>query len=528
MELHVIFALFSLLFTVSSANLVSLLNSNGLAFFNCFANHSPASPSISSVVYAPYIPSYDSIFQNTIQNLRFNSSMIQRPQYIIVPKRSAHVQAAIICSKKHSLQLRIRSGGHDYEGLSYKSKTPFVLIDLVKLRKVRVSLRKATAWVQAGATLGELYYQIAKETSTLGFPAGTCPTIGVGGHISGGGQGSLIRKYGLAADNVVDAILVKADGQIVNRATMDEDLFWAIRGGGGASFGVILEWKVKLVPVPTRVTAFNVVKTLDEGATNLIYQWQNIANKLPEELYIRIILTVGKNDDGIRTIRANFNSLFLGTVDQLMPLMDERFPELGLEYENCREMNWIESVLYMNDGKSDEPIEVLLDGNRNVTKGFFKAKSDYVTKPISENDLQAIWNVMKVGEAGIMIWTPYGGRMSEISPSETPFPHRKGILYSIQYYSKWQEKGIVAEAQHLGWINKLYYFMTPFVSEFPRAAYLNYRDLDIGINTIGTFAEAKVWGEKYFKNNFKRLAVVKGKVDPENYFKNEQSIVARS
>ncbi|KAK7825946.1 berberine bridge enzyme-like 13 [Quercus suber] len=133
-------------------------------------------------------------------------------------------------------------------------------------------------------------------------------------------------------------------------------------------FGV----KVKLVPVPTRVTAFNVVKTLEEGATKLIYKWQNIANKLPEELYIRIILTVDKNDDGIRTIRANFNSLFLGTVDQLMPLMDESFPELGLEYENCREMSWIESVLYMNDGKSDEPIEVLLDGNRNVTKASSK------------------------------------------------------------------------------------------------------------------------------------------------------------
>uniref|UniRef100_A0A2N9EP70 FAD-binding PCMH-type domain-containing protein n=1 Tax=Fagus sylvatica TaxID=28930 RepID=A0A2N9EP70_FAGSY len=363
------------------------------------------------------------------------------------------------------------------------SKLQLFVAKTIACKKVKVNLRRGTAWVQAGATLGELFYGIAKESSSLGFPAGTCPTIGVGGHFSGGGQGEMMRKFGLSADNVVDAILVKANGEIVNRESMGEDLFWAIRGGG---------------------------------------------DKLQEELTIRIIITVGTNANGGKTIRASFQSLFLGTIDQLMPLMEESFPELGLEVENCKEMSWIESVLYLNGEKPGESIELLLDRSHNLNKGFFKAKSDYVKNPISETGLEAIWKVMQIGEAGIMIWTPYGGKMSEILPSETPFPHRAGILFNIQYYSKWNEEGNVTKVKHLDWINKLYYFMTTFVSKNPRAAYLNYRDLDIGINIVGTFAQAKVWGEKYFKGNFKRLAVIKGEVDPENYFKNEQSIMASS
>jgi hypothetical protein len=75
-------------------------------------------------------------------------------------------------------------------------------------------------------------------------------------------------------------------------------------------------------------------------------------------------------------------------------------------------------------------------------------------------------------------------------------------------------------------MRKLYAYMAPYVSNSPRAAYLNYRDLDLGRNNYGntSFAKASVWGLKYFKNNFKRLARVKTATDPSNFFRNEQSI----
>ncbi|KAG4949008.1 hypothetical protein JHK82_042202 [Glycine max] len=111
---------------------------------------------------------------------------------------------------------------------------------------------------------------VTPQSKVLGFPAGVCPTVDVGGHISGGGYDNMLRKHGLSVDNVIDAQIVDVKGNLLNRKTMGEDLFWAIRGGGGASFGVILSFTFKLVPVPKTVTVFRVEKTLEENATDFV------------------------------------------------------------------------------------------------------------------------------------------------------------------------------------------------------------------------------------------------------------------
>ena len=114
--------------------------------------------------------------------------------------------------------------------------------------------------------------------------------------------------------------------------------------------------------------------------------------------------------------------------------------------------------------------------------------------------------------------------MNEISESEIPFPHRAGNIYKILYLVAWGEDG--ASQRYINWIRKLYGYTTPYVSNNPREAYLNYRDLDIGTNNHGytSYKQASIWGKKYFKNNFDRLVHVKTTVDPHNFFRNEQSI----
>ncbi|CBI34093.3 unnamed protein product, partial [Vitis vinifera] len=120
--------------------------------------------------------------------------------------------------------------------------------------------------------------------------SGVCPTLGVGGHFSGGGYGNMLRKFGLSVDHIVDAQIVNVNGSILDRKSMGEDLFWAIRGGGGASFGVILSYKIKLVRVPEIVTVFRVEKTLAQNATDIAYQWQHITDKIDNDLFIRLLL----------------------------------------------------------------------------------------------------------------------------------------------------------------------------------------------------------------------------------------------
>ncbi|KAI4297129.1 hypothetical protein L6164_037033 [Bauhinia variegata] len=479
---------------------------------------------IASIILNPSSPLYTQALESSQQNPRWLNST-SKPLFIITPLKESEVQAAILCSKKHKLQVRIRSGGHDYEGLSFLADTPFVIIDLISLRSIEINLAEETAWVQTGATVGELYYKIAQLSKVHGFPAGLCPSIGLGGHISGGGFGTLLRKHGIAADHVLDAYLIDANGNLLDRKAMGEDLFWAIRGGGGGSFGIVLAWKIRLVRVPATVTAFTVGKTLEEGATKLFHRWQYIANKLHKDLFIRIIAqNLGGSGSGIR---ASFNSLFLGGKETLIPLMKEQFPELGLQEKDCIEMSWIQSTLYFSGYQKDDPLELLL--NRTTTfKAYYKAKSDFVTVPIPETALEGVWKLFQEEDAlALMITDPFGGRMDEISASHIAFPHRKGNIYNIQYMIKWDVNSNEIEKRHVQWIRKLYIYMAPYVSKSPRAAYFNYRDLDIGTNKHGgntSYSEASVWGKKYFKGNFKRLAQVKTKADPGNFFRNEQSI----
>lgn len=512
-------------FFISAFVIVSVSSSNSSsdnAFIQCLENYSDPSNQISSVLYTQDNSSFSSVLQSYIRNLRYDEPTTTKPRFIVTALHVSHIQATILCAKAQGLRLNIRSGGHDFEGMSYASDVPdFLILDMFNFRAVNVSIEEESAWVESGAILGELYYEIANKSNIHGFPAGVCHTVGVGGHFSGGGYGNMMRKHGLTVDNIVDAKIIDVNGMLLDRKSMGEDLFWAITGGGGSSFGVVLSYKIKLVRVPDIITAFRVSRTYDEKFTDLIYRYQEVAaNKFPEELFIRLSLDVVNT-----TTQAMFLAMFLGNSKNLISVIDKNFPELGLTENDCSEMSWVESLLFWESIPIGTPVETLLNRSPSGLK-YEKRKSDYLKKPIPKDGLDFIFSKMVELDGPGLRFNPYGGRMDEIPTSQKPFPHRAGNLFKIQYAANWKENTTQVAEHYLNSTRTLYGYMTPFVSMNPREAYLNYRDLDIGINQNGrnSYSEGAVFGVKYFKENFDRLVKIKTKVDPDNFFRNVQSI----
>lgn len=130
--------------------------------------------------------------------------------------------------------------------------------------------------------------------------------------------------------------------------------------GGHSSFGIFTAWKVRLVPVPSTVTLFTINKTLEQGAIKLLCRWQEVAHKLDEDLFIRasciLIVLEGKN------LITSYNSFFLGDANNLVQVMRERFPELGLPREDCIETSYINSVLYLGGFSNGTAPEVYYKG----------------------------------------------------------------------------------------------------------------------------------------------------------------------
>ncbi|XP_071694280.1 berberine bridge enzyme-like 21 [Rutidosis leptorrhynchoides] len=500
-------------------------NSIYKSFLECLSTQSPKpDPTLSSVVYSPTGNSttYTKTLQDRIKNLRYNIPSTPKPAIIVAPTKEPHVQATVICAKKVGAQIKVRSGGHDYEAVSYSSsEKTFIMLDMFNLRAIDVNIATETAVVQAGALLGELYYRIWEKSKVHGFPAGACKTVGAGGHISCGGYGTMIRKYGLTVDHVIDAKIVDANGKIMDRKAMGEDVFWAIRGAGGSSFGIILSFTLKLVPVPKITTIFRIEKTIEQNGIDALVKWQSIMPTIDPDLFIRVLIQPITQKQK-KTVRVTFMSLFLGDSTRLLGLMSKTFPELGLKKEDCPEVSWLQAALYWTnlDYNKTKP-EALIDRVPDTIK-YLKRKSDYVQTPIPKQGWTAVFNkLMELDKVGLVL-NPYGGKMSEVPANATPFPHRAGNLFKMQYSLNWDDPKLTEVNLNQG--KAMYEFMTPYVSKNPRGAFLCYRDFDIGVKTGAGLNSGKVYGEKYFKGNYERLVKIKTAFDPDNFFRNEQSI----
>ncbi|GAB4826679.1 hypothetical protein Ancab_033574 [Ancistrocladus abbreviatus] len=541
MEFTSIHILSSLCYTICMLIFLSCLSSQSTAmdfFTSCLIHHKvtnfttlPASQPHSRA------SNYHHLLHFSLQNLRFTYPQYLKPSAIILPETKEQLSTSVICCRRAVLDIRVRCGGHDYEGLSSVSnhRTPFVIIDMMNLNRVTLDLKYETAWVEGGATLGELYHAIAESSPVHGFSGGSCPSVGVGGHFSGGGMGFLSRKYGLAADNVVDSILVDAKGRLLDREAMGEEVFWAIRGGGGGTWGIVFAWKIKLLRIPPVLTAFMVLKSgTKHGLARILHKWQYVAPHLEDEIFLSVTVGAGLPEArGDQTgVSAMLTGLFLGRKTQAISTLNQAFPELEIKKEDHVEMSWIESVVFFS-GLGEGKTAGHLKDRSLPEKLHFKAKSDYVRTEIAVEGLMVILDKLEEEPKGHVIMDPYGGAMDRISSNALPFPYRRGNLFHIQYMVTWRDDECSNSKKYVEWIRQLYLLMAPFVSSDPRAAYVNYADLDLGTSYSllvngssgdDTVERARAWGEKYFSGNYERLVRAKTSIDPNNIFHHEQSI----
>jgi FAD/FMN-containing dehydrogenase len=214
------------------------------------------------------------------------------PRAVVHCQTAADVQAAIRAARGCDLPLSVLGGGHDWAG---RALCNGIVIDLSNMHRVDLYLEDNTARIGGGIRAAALLAVI--EPFGLIAVTGSCGTVGMAGLTLGGGYGPLIGRYGLALDNVLSAQVVLADGRIVTALPDHEDeLFWALRGGGG-NFGVLIDMHIQLHQLESvrsgmLVYPFTEARTVLEGCAA-------IAASAPDELSIQLGFVAGADGEPV-------------------------------------------------------------------------------------------------------------------------------------------------------------------------------------------------------------------------------------
>lgn len=189
-------------------------------------------------IVTPGETDYDSVRELSVHNFDL------KPAGVVRPVNAADVAATVNFASAADLPISVRSGGHS----PFSSNQGGIVIDLRDLNQIEIDVANKTAWAGTGLTAGEVTMAVEKHGLIVGF--GDTASVGIGGLVTGGGIGYLIRKYGLTIDSLLAAEIVTANGDIVIAdADHSPDLFWAVRGGSG-NFGVVTRMKFQLHAMP--------------------------------------------------------------------------------------------------------------------------------------------------------------------------------------------------------------------------------------------------------------------------------------
>ncbi len=451
------------------------------------------SPAFATLPPFPNLPASDALLLTPMDadyamyQPAFNKRTIKQPQLRALCRTPNAVQVMVGWARDNAVPFVLRSGGHCYEDFS---ESDSVVIDTRMMNQIDVDTTNQVVMVGAGAALGDIY--MALKDTGFAIAAGSCPTVGVAGHVLGGGFGFLGRAHGLASDNLQSIDLVTPGGDIVIAdANNNTDLFWASRGGGGGTFGAATQFKLGIVPVGN-VQVFKVTWILSETrATRVFKAWQSWAPNAPNA--ITTFCRVTKTSAGHINVHCAGQSTGTATAlrNQLSNLTSVETPTDPLEIET---LTFWGAVVHFA-------------GGFDYTSDYFKGKSDYLTSPMSDAGIATLMGPLLTTNI-TAICDSYGGAVNAVGAADTAFAHRAGTLYSIQYASTWDDANDTSG--RLADMTALYNALRPYVSG---AAYVNYCDLDL-----------TNWQQAYWGQNFARLQSIKSAFDPQNLFTHAQSV----
>ncbi|HET7234859.1 MAG TPA: FAD-binding oxidoreductase [Actinomycetota bacterium] len=427
----------------------------------------------------------------------WNGTVDRRPRVIARCRGTADVVAAVRFARDSDLEIAVRGGGHNVAGTAVCDG---MLIDLSAMRAVSVDPIERRALVQGGALWGDVDHET--QAHGLATTGGIVSHTGVGGLSLGGGIGWLMRKHGLTVDNLVEAQLVTAEGEIVRVSADDHpDLFWALRGGGG-NFGVVSSFRFALHPVGPTVMAGSVFWAA-EDTTDLLRFYREYITDAPDELgtiirlgsipplpvvredlHFRPAIAVaschtGSVEDGERAVRALRR---FGT-----PLVDLVGPTRYVDHQRAIDDTVPHGWRYYWKGAglaalSDEVIDIVAEHAYGAT---------------SPRSYAAIFQL--------------GGAVARVPRAATAYSGRD-VAHTMSIDAVWlSEQDDTVRSAETMWARSFSEALQPHRA----GVYVNFLDSDDDTSRVR---------EAYGEDTYRRLAEVKAKYDPENVFHNNKNI----
>ena len=412
-----------------------------------------------------------------------NAGIDKHPALIVQPTGEADVSNAIQFARDNQLVIAVKCGGHSTAGKS--TCDGGLMIDLSRMRYVRIDPQEKIAYVSGGSLLGAMDHEaMAHGLVTV---AGTVSHTGVGGLATGGGFGRLARRYGLTLDNIRAVDVVSADGrQRHANAEQNQDLYWGVRGGGG-NFGVVTSFEFDLHPMSREVIAGNLVYPI-ERLRDVLEFFNEFSLNAPDELQTDLVF--GYPPGG----RPGFVVLALcycgdpATAERVMA------PVKKLGKPIAGEIKPTDYVALQRSGDSDLP----------------RVKASYLKGGFISELPPALIDTLVDGlephpkRSTQVIFQQAGGAIKRIASDATAFAHRYAEHNMIATMA-WQPDADQAErAEHVRAIKAYWGAVMPFTHGF----YVNEADDDNASIT-----------DRNYQGNYPRLLAIKRRYDPDNNFR---------